>query len=177
MESAGALMDACPVAFRQVRSLILVIAMAGCGPGRKLHRVDANKPHESAQTERTRQAVIVTGRVMHKPWTKTLESWDAGGGEYYVIQLDEPWERRRSMILRPSEAVPFEAFARYTGVHVRVHGRWIEPQPYQPSSDVEQYCMTADGKPCPRGSGFEVRSIERTIDQYDVRDNSLRSAP
>lgn len=110
--------------------------------------------------------VELQGAVVRKTSTKSLESWNAGSAEYYVLDVgDAPIERRSAregVILRPTENVPFEAFAKFTGSAVVVKGRFVEGKPFVPSDDsVEAYPMAPEpGKPLLRGGGFEVHDIE-----------------
>jgi hypothetical protein len=95
------------------------------------------------------------GRVVHKPWSKTGESWEAGGSDYYVLETPE----KRSIILRPSERVTFESFAPFADKHVEIVGRVVEPEPWQPSGS-EPYPVGMNGEPpTTRGGGFRVEQI------------------
>jgi hypothetical protein len=112
----------------------------------------------------------IEGLVIRKEWSKTYESWDAGGSEYYVIQLDRPCENHKTMILRPSDSVVFESFELFAGKRVAVRGSYMEPKPYVPQEgSMEPYPMRPASigsdrmVPAPRGSGFKVQDIQ-TID-------------
>ena len=118
------------------------------------------------------------GTVVRKPWSKTFESWNAGGGEYYILDVGDaklPKGRRSAkegVILRPSKAVQVERFAEFKGKRVVVRGRFLDGKLYKPANPEEQYpversiVIGADGKaavgpdrPALRGSGFEVIEI------------------
>lgn len=110
------------------------------------------------------EQVTLTGVVIRKPWNKSYESWNAGGGDYFVLDVGDTEIAERSaeegVILRGSDAVDWEFFADYEGQRVEVQGYFIEAQPYIPQSPMEQYPMGMDGKPLPRGSGFQVDAIQ-----------------
>ena len=99
----------------------------------------------------------LTGVVIRKEWEKSMESWDAGGSEYYVLN---------GAILRPSRAVPFEQFTNYVGRKVTCQGKYVAGKPYIPPKDsVEQMPMpgrnpvTGEIEYPIVGSGFEVHAI------------------
>ncbi len=123
--------------------------------------------------------VTLRGTVIEKPWTKSLESWNAGGSEYYVLDVGDvelpPGRRsaKEGVILRPSKAVPFEQFHKYKGKRVVVSGKFVDAKPYTPADPAEQIPMEPDvldgpdgkpilgpAKPARRGSGFEVHKIQ-----------------
>lgn len=35
------------------------------------------------------EAVILTGVIISKPWSKSYESWNDGGGTYYVLNIGD----------------------------------------------------------------------------------------
>jgi hypothetical protein len=100
------------------------------------------------------------GIVVHKPWTKSGESWEAGGSDYYVLETPE----KRSIILRPSEEITFKDFAPFAGKHVEIVGHVVEPQPWQPSG-YEQYPVGLnDEPPATRGGGFRVEQVRVVLE-------------
>ena len=111
------------------------------------------------------ELVILTGIIISKPWSKSYESWNAGGGTYYVldigdVELDEEHRSaEEGVILRESETIDRDSFAEYEGQNVQVQGYFVESQTYSPQSPMEQYPTDMDGNPLPRGSGFQVMSI------------------
>lgn len=117
---------------------------------------------------RTEEAtwVELRGTVIRKSWTKSYASWNAGGSEYYVLDVGDARIERRSakegVILRPTNAVPFQAFEKFKGSRVTVRGRFIEGEPFIPLEDAaDQHPQPVDpGKPVLRGSGFEIYMIE-----------------
>ncbi len=106
------------------------------------------------------------GTVLKKPATKSLESWVAGGSEYYVLDVGEAEVQRSAeegVILRPGEAVDGEALETAVGKRVEVEGVYVESQPYVAENEVESFPMDPDGKPLPRGAGFQVSTL-RVLD-------------
>jgi len=125
---------------------------------------------EEQAPETEADIVVLEGIVIRKPWTKTVESWNAGGSHYYVLDVGGAVIAHRSarggVILRPSESVPFDAFERFTGRRVAVEGRFVEGKPWTPpAGSVEQHPqpvkdpVTGDVVPLRRGSGFQVFKI------------------
>ncbi|NES66321.1 MAG: hypothetical protein F6K24_14180 [Okeania sp. SIO2D1] len=132
----------------------------------------SQKPQTQTQTQTQtqiqisahRSSIYLTGIVIEKPWSKTSESWIAGDGNYYVLDIGELEIEKRSaeegVILRASEAIAFESFAEYVGKKVEIKGEYVEGKPYQPKSVYESYPMGMDGRPLPRGAGFQVYEIK-----------------
>ncbi len=122
--------------------------------------------------------VALHGTVIRKEWTKTGESWNAGGSEYYVLDVgDAPIQRRSAregVILRPSGSLPFSEFAAYTDQQVVVTGRFVSGKQYNsPPGIIEQQPVGYDGQAPIRGSGFQVHSIDVT----DGSDSSDEPSP
>ena len=129
----------------------------------------------------------LTGKVIKKPWVKSFESWNAGGSEYYVLDVGDqtvpgqasngqssatsshiPQEQRSAregVILRPSEAITFEDFRKYVGKRVIVTGSYLPGKPYKPTpGKIEQMPISMDPMTGEtvypiRGSGFRVDKI------------------
>ncbi len=131
----------------------------------------------SPKSQAKADTVVLEGTVIRKPWAKTMESWDAGGSHYYVLDVGgmaiPHRSAREGVILRPSEGVPFSVFDRYKSQRVAVEGRFVEGSPWTPPvGSVEQRPMPAvdpiTGKVAPirRGSGFQVLRITR-LDEND----------
>lgn len=124
----------------------------------------ANHHIQSEQTKKeTTKLITLTGRIIVKPWSQSTESWNAGGGEYYVLDVGAtPVEERSAeegVILRSSDQVSMEKFAEYVGKSVKVTGKYIPAMPYQPKNPMESFPMDMNGQPLPRGSGFQVYSL------------------
>ena len=109
---------------------------------------------------------VLHGTVIRKGWTKTGESWNAGGSEYYVLDVGEAQidqkTAKEGVILRPTDAVPFQVFEKLKGRRVAVRGRFVEGVPFVPPVDsMDQYPVRLDPTvPILRGSGFEVYEID-----------------
>lgn len=118
---------------------------------------------ETGNIVQNSERVTLTGVVIKKPWTKNAESWNAGGGDYYVLDVGDAQVADRSaeegVILRASDEVSMEEFEAFIGDRVQVEGEYVEAQPYEPESPMESYPTGMDGKPLPRGSGFQVYQI------------------
>ena len=129
----------------------LVLSMALVAPlaCSHAHPLDAGPP-----------AVTLEGTLERREWSKSAESWDADGSEYYVlIGAGTP----TPLILRPSEAVRFESFVKFAGRRVVVRGEHVEPTPYRPS-EMEQAPSSLHGEPLLRGGGFMVFQIRACTD-------------
>ena len=124
----------------------------------------SQKPQTKIQISTTRSWVFLTGKIIEKPGSKTSESWIAGGGNYYVLDVGELDIEKRSaqegVILRPSDEVAFEYLTKYVGEEVEIKGEYIDGKPYQPKSAYESYPMGMDGRPLPIGEGFKVYEIQ-----------------
>jgi hypothetical protein len=114
-------------------------------------------------TPASQQLITLTGRIIVKPWSKSAESWNAGGSEYYVLDVGDVEIEQRSaeegVILRSSDQVPMEKFAEYVGKSVKVTGTYVPAMPYQPKNPMESFPMDMNGQPLPRGGGFQVYSL------------------
>ncbi len=156
------------IRLKSVALAAVIIAMipglaVGCQPNLP-EQTSANNPEAEIQTG---AMVILTGVVLQKPWAKTEESWRAGGSEYYVLDVGDLEVEERSaqegVILRPSEGITLDNFAQYIGKRVEVQGKYLPLEPYVPQSPIESYPMGPDGKPLPRGGGFQVLSIREFL--------------
>ncbi len=148
----------------------VLVGLVSCGhhsDGRDADQPDANaKPsamiRDDAHEKPEADYVTLEGTVIRKPWCKSLESWNAGGSEYYVLDVGDTLVRRSAkegVILRPSERVPFEVFESYRDRCVRVKGQYVQAKAYTPSSEGEQCPMDHTGAPMARGSGFVAYEI------------------
>jgi hypothetical protein len=107
----------------------------------------------------------LVGKIIKKPWSKSGESWRAGGSEYYVLDVGGAQVEERTaevgVILRASDAVSMEQIAAAAGSEVEVSGVYVPDMPYEPQNPGEQYPMGMDGKPVPRGGGFKVTILNK----------------
>eukprot|EP00307_Rebecca_sp_RCC1486_P014879 CAMPEP_0119414298 /NCGR_PEP_ID=MMETSP1335-20130426/6780_1 /TAXON_ID=259385 /ORGANISM="Chrysoculter rhomboideus, Strain RCC1486" /LENGTH=126 /DNA_ID=CAMNT_0007439171 /DNA_START=31 /DNA_END=411 /DNA_ORIENTATION=+ len=113
----------------------------------------------------------VCGTLELKGWSKSFESWNAGGSDYYVLNLDEGEHLSAasglsSVILRPTEDLPLEGIDAFKADadHACVLGEYQHAKPYVPSSPFEQYPIGLNGDPVPRGSGLRVNAIAGSRD-------------
>jgi len=150
-------------------ALILCGGLLGCSNSVTGEtQIEASKKVNMKQNtpEITGELVTITGVVISKPWSKSYESWNAGGGTYYVLDVgdaeldDANRSAEEGVILRGSDEVNWENFADYEGQTVQVEGYFVEAQPYVPQNPMEQYPTGMNGEPLPRGSGFQVYAIE-----------------
>lgn len=123
------------------------LCIASCDGERK---GPAAQPAASATSSKSMQ-----GQVEKKPWSKSTESWHAGGSDYFVINVDG-----QSIILRPSDQVSEADLEAAVGKTVRVTGKEVPYEPYEPKHPGEQYPTGPDGKPLPRGGGIRVLSLD-----------------
>jgi hypothetical protein len=108
------------------------------------------------------------GKVIRKPWSKTYESWNAGGSDYYVLAVDAsavPAAKRSAkegVILRASGAAGVEAFKKHKDRLVVAVGRFVEGKPYKPPAGSTE--QRPSGWTL-RGSGFQVLDIRAAKDK------------
>ena len=118
------------------------------------------------------QLHTLTGTVVKRGWTKTYESWNAGGSEYFVLLVADlenmpgPQTAQGGVILRPSQAVPFSQFERVVGTELICTGQFVNGEPFiPPDNDDLQHPLpvtnpiTGELEHPIRGSGFEVHSL------------------
>lgn len=145
-----------------IRYLALAIALSSATGWAIANSKPTQTP--SVEVNIQQQAVVtLSGVVIKKPWAKNAESWMAGGGDYYVLDVGDAEIAERSaqegVILRASEEIDMEQFEEYVDKRVEVEGEYVVAQPYVPESPMESYPTDLDGKPLPRGAGFKVHRI------------------
>lgn len=119
---------------------------------------------------------VLTGVVIRKEWSKSLESWSAGGSEYYVLKVDgsdlPPAARtaKEGVILLPSKTVPFAYFNSVVGLPVVCRGQFVAGERYLPPKDsVEQIpgsavnSITRESEYPVVGAGFRVQVIDPVV--------------
>lgn len=160
--------------FLLVLELVLVgvpWASVGCSRSEVQSSARPERPATVSETEEqvskpATDTIVLEGTVIRKSWTKSGESWNAGGSRYYVLDVGVAVISHRSaregVILRQSDSVPFDVFERFKGHRVAVEGRFVEGKPWMPRGEgVEQHPVTSELIPLIRGSGFEVFEITR----------------
>ena len=105
----------------------------------------------------------LVGTVIKKPWTKSAESWNAGGSDYFVLDVgDAPVEKRTAaegVLLIPAGDIRFEGLEAWVGKRVMVRGDYVEGRPPK-IPERSQFPTGPDGEPAPQGAGFEVLMID-----------------
>ena len=134
---------------RSAPAILLVLTLAlACAPAQTTN---------SSATQ-----VTLTGKVIQKPWRKSYESWNAGGSEYYVLDVGSAQVQdrtaREGVILLPPDGMERSLFQTYTGKNVSVRGYYHPGKEYEPNP-MEQYPSPGPGQKLMRGSGFKVLTI------------------
>lgn len=143
---------------KRIAMVIAVVVACGCH----------STPPSAHPTEQT-----LAGVVIRKDWSKSLESWNAGGSEYYVLKVEGSelpsgtQTAKEGVILRPSETVPFDHFTNFVGRRVTCRGQFVAGERYIPPKDtVEQIPgpsvnpITGETEYPIVGAGFKVHVIE-----------------
>tara|TARA_B110000014_G_C20079484_1_gene563867 strand:+ start:1052 stop:1447 length:396 start_codon:yes stop_codon:yes gene_type:complete len=116
--------------------------LADLGPYEKIHRL--------------------SGTVILKPWSKSSESWNAGGGSYYVLNVGETkimeFSAKEGVIIRFGEGVTPKDFEGLIGKRVELTGHYVPKKAVKEARG--QYPVGIDRRPIPRGSGFKVQSFK-----------------
>ena len=116
--------------------------VAGSGPYEKIHNL--------------------SGTVIHKTWRKSAESWNAGGGSYYVLDVGDAkimeFSAKEGVIIRFGEGANAEEFEDLSGKRVELTGHYVPKEAV--TEPRGQFPVGANGKPAPRGSGFKVQSFK-----------------
>ena len=104
----------------------------------------------------------LSGTVILKPWSKSAESWNAGGGSYYVLDVGDAkimeFSAKEGVIIRFGEGANAEEFEDLIGKRVDLTGHYVPKEAV--TEPRGQYPVGIDGKPAPRGSGFKVQSFK-----------------
>lgn len=150
--------------------VLLVLAVLG---SMLYRRMPVDSPVNTPPSEATAFDTL-DGIVLKKEWTKSLESWNAGGSEYYVLDTADAVVKQRTaeegVLLVPSSEIPMEALSQLVGIRVRVTGQFTDGEPVE-ITEEDQFMQRPvgfetvdDGSagPAPtRGAGFTVHSIQR----------------
>ena len=92
----------------------------------------------SSQPGGAASETILRGEVIRKEWSKSDESFNAGGSEYYVLKVPEslvPANRRTAkegVVLLSSAAVSFGRFAELVGKEVECRGEFVDGKKFHP---------------------------------------------
>ena len=144
---------------KSITAVLLVAVACGC---------QRNPP-----VAHTTALETLTGVVIRKDWSKSLESWNAGGSEYYVLKIEgsalPPGTQtaKEGVTLLPSDTVPFGHFTNFVGRLVTCRGQFVAGEPYIPPEDsVEQMPLPSENLITGKteypivGAGFKVHVIE-----------------
>lgn len=149
---------------KSIMGLLAIAVAYGCQPA---------PPASENSTEH-----VLKGVVIHKEWTKSLESFNAGGSDYYVLKVQGSaipsgrYSANEGVILRPSATVPHERLADFVEMEVICRGAFVDGQPYAPVEDSAEQMPSPSLNPLtgepehPRvGAGFVVHTIEPVADK------------
>ncbi len=104
----------------------------------------------------------LSGAVILKPWSKSLESWNAGGSSYYVLDVGDAkimeFSAKEGVIIRFDQGMAPKDFESLIGKRVELTGHYVPKE--TGTKPRGQYPRGIDGKPKPRGSGFKVQSFK-----------------
>lgn len=109
---------------------------------------------------------VLQGKVVQKFWTKSMESWLAGGSDYCILDItgfNNPENPVSGAIyLRASEHLSYPDIRQYDGKFVEIRGVHDVPKiTVTPDTMKGQYPVGPDGKPqAPSGSGDGIRVYE-----------------
>jgi hypothetical protein len=116
---------------------------------------------------------FLRGEVIRKEWSKSDESFNAGGSEYYVLKVPEslvPANRRTAqegVVLLSSPAVPLGRFAELVGKEVECRGEFVDGKKFQAPEDSTEQLPVGGGTDqagakieVTVGAGFAVNAIE-----------------
>jgi hypothetical protein len=136
--------------------MLLLAALLACGT--------TPTPGPVAETPAAAPAAdeVLTGTVQHRMAAMNDETWMAGGGDYYVLDVGTaPVKDKTSdvgVILKPSTTVTADDLGKLDGQTVEVHGVYVAPT--TPTKAPEgAFPMGANGGPAPSGGGFAVSTI------------------
>jgi hypothetical protein len=141
-------------------ALMLATTAAGCD---RTTEAETTGGSETMTQAHNPELVTLSGVVIQKQAAKNAESWMAGGGDYFVLDVGDAEVADRSaeegVILQPSEAVTREQLEAAIGNLVEVEGEYVEGEPYEPENPMESYPTDMEGNPLPRGGGFKVYTL------------------
>lgn len=113
------------------------------------------------------------GVISRRDWSKSPESWNAGGEEYFVIKPEagsapfNPANPEEELLLIPSDKVPQSRFADFIGKKAECLGHFDPGKPYiPPKGSLEQMPttetdeITGEAIHPMQGSGFKVVAIK-----------------
>lgn len=99
---------------------------------------------------------VVQGTLVHRPWSKSMESFEAGGSDYFAVERGKPGEGR--VVVLPSDQVPRERLLALVGKRIEIKGDRVAPRPFVPEPG-SQYPVGMDGQPAVKAVGGGLRAL------------------
>ena len=138
----------------------LIVVQSGCNVINPSNSEDF--PSGSSSLGKYEQIHKISGSILLKPWSKTQESWIAGGGEYFVLDVGGAdiveYSAEEGVIMRFEEDVIADRFKLLVGKKVELTGNFIPNKPTK-VDPFSQYPVDVHGDPLPSGAGFNVHSF------------------
>lgn len=100
---------------------------------------------------------VVQGTLVHRPWSKSMESFAAGGSDYFAVERGQHGEGPRVVVL-PSDQVPRERLLALVGKRIELKGERVAPRPFVPEPGA-QYPVGMDGQPAVKAVGGGLRAL------------------
>ena len=149
---------------KSISCVLAIAVMCGCQPAPPASGTSADQ--------------VLRGVIIRKEWTKSSESFNAGGSDYYVLKVQGSaippgrYSASEGVLLRPSATVPPERLADFVEMEVICRGAFVDGQRYAPVEDsAEQMpvpsrnALTGEQEYPLVGAGFMVRKIEPVADK------------
>lgn len=129
--------------------------------------------------ETTKKAVL-QGQLQYKQWTKSIESFEAGGSDYFVLYTTA--DRNRYVFPRAHSREMREHLRALSGKRVRIEGRWaplvrFSPEEYRVAKQEWDVSQHPSGATCPTtwGGSFIADRVEEVDPKSGGRQRSGRS--
>ena len=138
----------------------LIVIQSGCNVINPSNSEDF--PSDSGSLGKYEKIHKISGSILLKPWSKTQESWIAGGGEYFVLDVGGAdiveYSAEEGVIIRFEEDVIEGGFKLLVGKKVELTGNFIPNKPTK-VDPFSQYPVDVHGDPLSSGAGFNVHSF------------------
>ena len=138
----------------------LIVIQSGCVQINLSNSEDF--PSGSSSLGKYQKIHKISGSILLKPWSKTQESWIAGGGEYFVLDVGGAdiveYSANEGVIIRFEKDVIEDRFKSLIGKKVELIGNFIPNKPTK-VDPFSQYPVDVHGDPLPSGAGFNVHSF------------------
>lgn len=141
-------------------------ALASCGADR------GSRPEApSAAPSPAAKIHTLKGTIRHRPWSKSLESWNAGGSDYYVLERSgAPGE---TVVLFGSATFAWDDLAKFVDKEVEIAAEYTEGTPpvreseLPPEERMSQHPVFESLEPDP-ATGRSVRYVQGRGQGYNV---------